>query len=696
MQAIHTRVEKIFECYSVDRAGSRLLGVAVITEGDALGHGQYVDAETLQQVVELANAKPQGRLPVNYSHGWASWSGSDSLGDRLGYAENFRLDGSVVRADIRFTASNLIADKVDQVLTMAETAPTTFGVSIVFDGWSELINNVAYTRIYSLYTADIVGVPAANPNGLFAATSNHRKPVTMQTPDTPDTGAQAQTPEPQLSLSAFERVAQIVKGMLSGTAAQAEATPEVDPQPVATEQPQQEAKAEAEAEAETEDKPEHDAETAPESAETAAPAAAPEPEEVAALLSAMNPQAAASILSKFDASTQQAIRAFMQPTNPANPPQPQGGSVMPGPRNMNTGYSGAEIAKFAARFALAKSNQSGERLVRKGAKSFSVNFVDTVARARQWFPDWFTETVYTDPLLQFLREIPIDGAPTADIIQKQLIAVDYASSQLWARGAGDCGFNPTGQHNIGQRTLTIRPMHVHDEICPNLFKDQLNGEFWVGDDIIPREAVMMEAMFGQLRKELVRQMLYGDYNAGGNDNAIDGFTTLFTAGASLPATDFGHIPAGQFLNQAAWTTGNALDNLQALLGAVPANLHGRPLFIALPPAYVEYFYHDYFTTYSSAIATFNPADRDRVPYAVTLMDVRFVPMQALSSTNGGTDSVFLFTPENMAFGLRQYELGDTTPYAMWFNEEEQKVRWRVQANAGVQYVFGRELVIGRI
>lgn len=688
MQAKATRVEKTFEALSVDRANSRLLGVSVITEGDALGHGQVVDAETIRSIVELANAKPQGRVPVNYSHNWASWSGSDSIGDRLGYADNFRIDGQQVRADIVFVMAGSVTDKVDHVLSLAEKAPTTFGVSVVIDGYTETVQNVPYTRVNALYSADIVGVPAANPNGLFASVSN---PQSMSTPETKPE-AQAPKGDDQISLTAFQRVVEMIKAFTGSQPAEAAPAPAPEPQPTAEVDPQPI----AEDDTETEDADEAAAD-APESTPQAEAQPEVKPEEVAAVLSAMQPAAATQILNQFDAKTQASIRQYMKPSNPANPPQPQGGQVLPGPRNMQDSYSVSDMIALGAKYTEAKQNgpASGKRLKYKGT-AFGVDFGNSAARARQWFPEWFSERVFADPLFQFLRPIPIDGAPTADVIQKQIVVADFATGSLWRRGAGDCGFDPAGTHLLNERTLTVRPMYVNDEICPNSFKDYFNGEVWVNDEIIPREAILMEVMFGRLTKELVRQMLYGDYNSGGDDNAIDGLTTLFTVGSTLAATDPGHIPAAQYLSQGAWDASNALANMQAIVDALPAEMYGREMFLALPPQYISFFWRNYIATYTNAALMLDAGQRNRLPIEVSDQVINLVPMQQLRGDNGGSNSVFLFTPDNLVYALSQYDESNPSAYRMWFNEEEQKVRWRIQANAGTQYVKGSELVIGRI
>lgn len=176
----------------VDRTGGRfgfgvVRGVSIITRGEALGHQMWVDAAFLQATADSINARSEG-LKARFTHPGMS---SDGLGSYLGKVDSARVDGNKVVADLNFAeASTKTPDGnlADYVMTLAETSPEDFGVSIVFDVNEDAMealtaentsngrfispdednkNNYTHARMSSLRAADVVDSPAANPDGLF-------------------------------------------------------------------------------------------------------------------------------------------------------------------------------------------------------------------------------------------------------------------------------------------------------------------------------------------------------------------------------------------------------------------------------------------------------------------------------------------------------------------------------------------------
>jgi hypothetical protein len=135
-----------------------IYGCAVITMGEAKGHGLQVDATTLEQVRSCAAAY-SGGLKVKLNHG-------SGAGDILGTLRGLRIEGRSLRGDLHLLKTS---PHRAYVLEIAETAPQSFGLSISFSGVSEQRGAVRFARCAEIYSADLVDEPAANPSGLFAA-----------------------------------------------------------------------------------------------------------------------------------------------------------------------------------------------------------------------------------------------------------------------------------------------------------------------------------------------------------------------------------------------------------------------------------------------------------------------------------------------------------------------------------------------
>lgn len=164
-----------------------LQDVSVITRGEALGHGFWIDRDFLQQVADAINAEEKG-VKARFTH--PSLSG-DGLGTYLGRVVNARVEGDQVLAELHFAESGTKSpdgNLVEYILGLAAEDPRAFGFSIVF--WNDPAaeedfraehtrdgqfispdpdnqEHYPHVRLKELAAADLVDEPAANPDGLF-------------------------------------------------------------------------------------------------------------------------------------------------------------------------------------------------------------------------------------------------------------------------------------------------------------------------------------------------------------------------------------------------------------------------------------------------------------------------------------------------------------------------------------------------
>lgn len=119
-----------------DKENGVLKGVQITLEGEAKGHGVFLDREFCEQVVEAGNATGEAGVKVRFGHPAMC---SDAIGTYLGRAKNFRI-AEFTRKESGEKASGVIADvyldknadRYDWIMNMSESAPDTFGMSIVF------------------------------------------------------------------------------------------------------------------------------------------------------------------------------------------------------------------------------------------------------------------------------------------------------------------------------------------------------------------------------------------------------------------------------------------------------------------------------------------------------------------------------------------------------------------------------------
>lgn len=146
-----------FQSRAIDIKAGKILGVSVITEGEARTHSMRIDATTLQQVKAAAESFAGG-VKVKVNH----YSGFEAI---VGTLTNFSIEGKQLRADLALLREH---EMFERILEMAKDIPHAFGLSIAFSGQHEVIDKTTFARCAELYSVDLVDDPAANPGGLFA------------------------------------------------------------------------------------------------------------------------------------------------------------------------------------------------------------------------------------------------------------------------------------------------------------------------------------------------------------------------------------------------------------------------------------------------------------------------------------------------------------------------------------------------
>jgi hypothetical protein len=169
---------------SINREAGTMAGVSLISVGEALGHGAYVDEDSIDTALSALN-QMGGGLPAYITHRGALFD--DRLTREIGMFTGFRVEGEQLKAD--FTAFDSFKEdesrKFNRLFEMAEKMPERFGLSIVFSAvmaWATADGDVPGSmdrpetaqfefpsvRVLEVNSADFVDTPAANQRGLFS------------------------------------------------------------------------------------------------------------------------------------------------------------------------------------------------------------------------------------------------------------------------------------------------------------------------------------------------------------------------------------------------------------------------------------------------------------------------------------------------------------------------------------------------
>ena len=174
--------------------------VSVLTEGEAIGHGLWIDSTMIQQTHDAIVAAGEKGVKSRFTHPGMC---SDGLGKHLGRIANSRIEGKSLIADLHFTKSahsTPDGDLAEYVTLLVTEDPNAAGLSIVFDrdyraeslllmeNGAKIVDgeygqyvdtsdfkspdasnveNYPHARLLELRAIDVVDEPAANPNGMF-------------------------------------------------------------------------------------------------------------------------------------------------------------------------------------------------------------------------------------------------------------------------------------------------------------------------------------------------------------------------------------------------------------------------------------------------------------------------------------------------------------------------------------------------
>ena len=193
-----------FAAFQGKVSGNTIMGVSLIQEGPALGHGVFVDRKSLGQFKALAMQK--GRVKAKLNH-------FSSVQDTVGYYENFRVSKGKLLADLTLFEAH---EGKDMLLEMINEIPSAFGVSLMFAADSPELDKESgnyMTRPRGLYSADFVDTPAANADGVFSADQIDSDEPVMVEPEKPE------APEAPSFVSEFSALSEKIEQLTAQMAA---------------------------------------------------------------------------------------------------------------------------------------------------------------------------------------------------------------------------------------------------------------------------------------------------------------------------------------------------------------------------------------------------------------------------------------------------------------------------------------------
>lgn len=266
------------------------------------------------------------------------------------------------------------------------------------------------------------------------------------------------------------------------------------------------------------------------------------------------------------------------------------------------------------------------------------------------------------------------GAETLGVIDvmlnvKHKEALSYLEVEAPFQDAASCGFTPEGSDTITNRTIEVKPIKVNKEYCPkDLLPKWLNQDLKIaaGLESMPFEEVFMDENNKAINAGVEDIIWKGDNGLG-----IDGFVTL--AGSEPDV-----------ITDSLASTATASDLVDAVYAAIPVAVMKRNPVIFLS--------HTMFRAYvgeQNASCCANRPMMDAASGEIKYPGDSRVTIKPVAGLEG-TKFAFGGDAKNFTFGTDVENSQNI--YKLWYSEDNDTFRYKVEFTAGVQFKLPSEIV----
>ena len=305
-------------------------------------------------------------------------------------------------------------------------------------------------------------------------------------------------------------------------------------------------------------------------------------------------------------------------------------------------------------------------------------------------------TSYTKQLVKPLLTSAVFGAKTQEMIKDGGIVIPQAKSvvaiPLMDTDAvfqtDSCSFDPSGTTSFTQRTISVGKIKVEEKICPKdleayftqeALKAGSNYEDFGNADF---QAAFLAKKNARIAAQLETALWQGDTSSGtANLNKFDGLQKLIAAGSPVNANVSG------FTGVATITTitqSNVVAATEGIFKAIPAAVLAKgdvKIFVG----------NDWFRLLIMAyralnLFAYNPQDSQAQSFILPATNVEIISVNGLNTTG----DAYAISLSNMALAVDLVD--EESNYKMWYSEDNNDVRFRVNFKMGVNVAFTNEVV----
>lgn len=307
-------------------------------------------------------------------------------------------------------------------------------------------------------------------------------------------------------------------------------------------------------------------------------------------------------------------------------------------------------------------------------------------------------SAYTKQLVKPLLTSAVFDAKTQQLILANGIVIPNVKSSVAIPlmetdavfAAQSCSFDASGTTTFSQRTITVGKIKVEEKICPkdmeayftqealkagSTYEDFGNADF---------QKAFLDKKNIRIAAQLETAIWQGDATgATANLNKFDGLQKLIAAGSPVDANVSGYTG----VSGSAIATINASNVIAATEGiykAIPVAVLSKgdvKIFVG------NDWYRLLILAYREKnMFSYNPQDSQAASFILPATNVEVVSVNGLN----GTGDAYAISLSNMALAVDLVD--EEGAYKMWYSEDNNDVRYRVEFKIGVNVAFTNECV----
>jgi hypothetical protein len=305
-------------------------------------------------------------------------------------------------------------------------------------------------------------------------------------------------------------------------------------------------------------------------------------------------------------------------------------------------------------------------------------------------------STYTKQLVKPLLTSAVFDAKTQQLIKDGGIVIPNAKSAVAIPlmdtdavfGTQSCSFDPSGTTTFSQRTVTVGKIKVEERICPkdleayftqealkagSTYEDFGNAEF---------QAAYLAKKNARIAAQLETALWQGDTgSATANLNKFDGLIKLIDAGSPVLANTSGFVSGGVVTTVSA---SNVIAATEGVYKAIPVSIINKgdvKIFVG------NDWYRLLILAYREKnMFSYNPQDTNAQSFILPATNIEVVAVNGLN----GTGDAYAISLSNIAIAVDLVD--EENSYKMWYSEDNNDVRYRVEFKMGVNVAFPTEAV----